>query len=808
MSPVEASARILSHLARAWENAHPGQPLSEQEVVITVPASFDEAARALTVSAARQAGLEKFTLLEEPQAAFYDFTSRHRGDLAKALENVRLVLVVDVGGGTTDFTLVHSAVLPEGPVLKRLAVGEHLVLGGDNMDAALARKAEQKLSTDGRRLGASQWTQLVGAARAAKEQLLGDAPPERVGISIVAGGSRLVGGALSTELSRDEAESLILEGFFPKTQASELPRKQQARSALQELGLPYAQDPAVTRHLAAFLQLHAKAGFSALGTTDAPEGALPRPDAILLNGGVFNSPRLAKRMVEAISAWWPDAPPIRLLRHGSLDLAVARGAAYYGLARRGFGLRIGGGAARAYYVGLAGEGAASGQRPGVCLIPRGFDEGESVDLGSRTFQLTLGRPVQFQLYSTTADRIDKPGDVVQLGEESFRPLPPIHTILRGAGAPGGTGTVPVHLKATLTEIGTLELWCVSDVADERWKLEFELRGRAGQGPIAVTESMPSRFAEATEAIARVYGNKPMPVGPKDIKQLVKTLEKALGPKEGWRVPVLRELWSALYAGAQRRRRTPDHEKVFFQLAGYTLRPGFGYPLDPWRAEQTFKLFKDLVQYHQEKPLWIEFWVMWRRIAGGLGEAEHREIWEYLRPHLERRVPPDAKVQGKLKGVVPEGLDEMVRAAASLEHLDAGDKAELGRMVALRLRDPKTPPGGPWAWSLGRLGARVPIYGSGHKTVAPELAEEWIRLLVELGLDKVDGASFAVSQLARMTGDRSRDVDEATRALALEALGAARAPDPWKRMVTEVVALEAADEARALGDTLPAGLTLA
>jgi hypothetical protein len=215
-----------------------------------------------------------------------------------------------------------------------------------------------------------------------------------------------------------------------------------------------------------------------------------------------------------------------------------------------------------------------------------------------------------------------------------------------------------------------------------------------------------------------------------------------------------------------------------------------------------------VQYHQEKPLWIEFWVMWRRIAGGLGEAEHRELWEYLRPHLERRVPPDAKVQGKLKGVVPEGLDEMVRAAASLEHLDAGDKAELGRMVALRLRDPKAPAGGPWAWSLGRLGARVPIYGSGHKTVAPELAEEWIRLLVELGLQKVDGASFAVSQLARMTGDRSRDVDEATRALALQALASARAPDTWKRMVTEVVALEAADEARALGDTLPAGLTLA
>ncbi len=807
MSPVEASARILGHLAHTWEHAHPGQPLSEQEVVITVPASFDEAARALTVSAARQAGLEKFTLLEEPQAAFYDFTSRHRTDLAKALENVRLVLVIDVGGGTTDFTLVHSAVLPEGPVLRRLAVGEHLMLGGDNMDAALARRAEEKLTSQGRRLGAAQWTQLVQAARDAKEQLLGDAPPDRVGISILAGGSRLVGGALSTELTREEAEALILDGFYPKAPIEDLPRRAQARTALQELGLPYAQDPAITRHLAAFLHQHAKAGFTALGVEEAPEGALPRPDAILLNGGVFNSPALTRRIVEAVSAWWPDQKPIRLLKHESLDLAVARGAAYYGLARRGFGLRIGGGAARAYYVELASEAEDGSGHLGVCLIPRGFDEGESVDLGSRIFQLTLGRPVQFQVSSTTADRIDTPGDVVPVGdEELFRPLPPIHTILRGAT--GGTATVPVHLKATLTEIGTLELWCVSNVADERWKLEFELRGRAGQGPIAVTESMPSRFAEATDAIQRVYGNKPMPVGPKDIKQLMKTLEKALGPKETWRVPVLRELWSALYAGAQRRRRTPDHERVFYQLAGFTLRPGFGYPLDPWRAEQTFRLFKDGVQYHQEKPIWIEFWVMWRRIAGGLDEAAHRAVWDFLRPHLERRVPPDVKAPGKLKGIIPEGLDEMVRAAAALEHLEPGDKAELGRWVALRLRDPKTPSGGPWAWALGRLGARVPIYGSGHRTVPTELAEEWIRMLVELGLKQVDGAAFAVAQLARRTGDRTRDVDEEVRRLAVEALRASSSPETWLRMATEVVALEAADEARALGDTLPAGLTLA
>ncbi len=836
LSPVEAQAKILGHLSSAWEDLHPDKPLRAQEVVLTVPASFDEAARALTVSAARQAGFEKFTLLEEPQAAFYDFTARHRADLATALSGVRLVLVADVGGGTTDFTLVHSAVLPEGPVLRRLAVGEHLLLGGDNMDAALARLCEGKLASGGKRLSATQWTQLLAAARVAKEQLFGEAPPPKVGVSIVAGGSRLVGGALSTELLRDEAERAVLDGFFPLVPI-DARLQRSARAGLTELGLPYAQDPAVTRHLAAFLREHAPAAWAALGEAPPHEGAVPRPDALLLNGGVFNSPRLAERLQDAASALFPGAPRIPLLGHQSLELAVARGAAYYGLARRGFGLKIGGGAARAYYVQLASGAAPSGTAaaapsggaparadasgpgaagedeaaagegpPCVCLIPRGFDEGESVDLKGRGFALTLGRPVAFQLHSTTADRIDKPGDIVPLDEASFRPLPPIHTLLKGASAPGGT--VPVHLRATLTEIGTLELWCVSDVADERWRLEFELRGRAERGGLSVTESMPARFGEASALIGKVFGHKPLPgVGPKDVKNLLRSLEKALGPRESWRVPLLRELWSALYAGAAKRRRSADHERVFFQLTGFSLRPGFGYPLDEWRAEETFKLFADLVQFHGDKPVWIEFWVMWRRVAGGLPEAAQRALWDYLRPHLERRVPPEVKAAGKLKGIVPEGLDEMVRAAASLEHLGPGDKVELGRWVGQRLVHKDTT-GGPWAWALGRLGARVPLYGSGHRTVPPEVAEEWTRLLLSAGLSKTDGAPFAVAQLARLTEDRTRDLDPQLREEVAAALAAANAPEAWRRMVTEVVRLEAADEARALGDTLPAGLMLA
>jgi len=807
ISPVEASARLLEHLSEAFRAAHPEHPLSGSEVVLTVPASFDEAARALTVSAARRAGFQRFTLLEEPQAALYAFTARRRADLARALEGVRLVLVVDVGGGTTDFTLVQVEVLPGGPALRRIAAGDHLLLGGDNMDAALAHAAERKLSRG--RLQAGEWAQLVQVARSAKEALLGERPPDRHALSVAGSGSRLIGGSFSVELARAEVESLVLEGFFPRTPPEELPRRS-ARMAIQELGLPYVQDPAIPRHLAAFLRAHADGGFAALGEPRPAPEALPRPDAILLNGGVFSSPLLARRVVDVVSAWWPDRPPVRVLEHDSLELAVARGAAYHGLTRRGLGLRIGGGAARAYYAGLSREagaaGAASGGKPAVCLVPRGFEEGTSVQI-ERPFTLTLGRPVQFQLYATTADRIDRTGEVVDVSDEAFRPLPPIHTILRSTAAEAGA--VPVYLEAALTEIGTLELSCLSRATDERWRLEFELRGASAAGALTVTESMPARFAEAAELVQKVYGHRARPVEEREVKQLVRSLERALGPREGWRVPVLRELWSTLFAGAPKRRRSAVHERLFFHLLGYSLRPGFGYPLDGWRSAETFRLFKELVQYHQEKPVWTEFWVMWRRIGGGLDEGAQRELWSYLRPHLAWRAPPTGGPSGpKPKGgIQPEGLDEMIRAAASLEHLEPEEKAELGRMISARVAEPASS-GGPWAWALGRLGARVPLYGSGHRVVPPELAGEWVRLLIGAGLRRVDGAAFAVAQLARLTGDRTRDLEPEVRARALEALVAASAPEGWIRMVREAVALEDEDEARALGDTLPAGLTLA
>jgi molecular chaperone DnaK (HSP70) len=800
MSPVDTSAGILAHIVAAWDHAHPERPLAAQEVVVTVPASFDEVARSLTVEAARRAGLEHFTLLEEPQAAFYDFASRHRQNLAAALGSARLVLVVDVGGGTSDFTLIEVDAGDVGPELRRIAVSDHLMLGGDNMDVALARHAEERLAAGGRRHDAGQWSQLVQAARGAKEALLATEPADTHRVAIAGGGSRLLGGAVSVEFSRDEVERLVLDGFLPGCVSTDQPRRA-ARTALQELGLPYAQDAGITRHIAAFLRRHAEAGFAALGTT-RPDDVLPRPDAVLLNGGVFNSPRLTERLLDVVSAWWPERERIPLLRHDSLDLAVARGAAAYGLARRGLGRRIAGGTAHAIYVGIGAE--RGGNDRAVCLIPRGHEEGRAVDLDSRPFTLSLGQPVQFPIFSTTADRTDRSGDIVEV-DDAFHALPPIHTVFKAASSQARN--IPVHLRALLTELGSLELWCVAENGDERWRLEFELRAAVAQTSATVTESMPQRFGEARSIVARVFGGKAQNVAEKEVKNLVRTIEETIGARESWTLPLLREVWNLLLAGAGRRRRSAHHERAFFQLLGFCLRPGFGYPLDEWRCEQTFALFAPLVHHHQETKVWREFWLTWRRIAGGLGPERHVAIWEYLKPHLARRTSskqlrnPPAR-----KGIQPDGLDEMVRTAAVLEHVPTGEKRVFGNWMLERVLDPESD-GGPWGWALGRVGARVPLFGTAHRVLGAEQVEPWVDALLERGLALSDGTAFAAVQLARLTGDRARDLDGDLRARVVSELRRIDAPARWCEAATTVVAMESSDEARSFGDTLPIGLRL-
>ena len=780
VSPVAASAGFLAHLRVAWNARFPRHPLERQELVLTVPASFDEAARVLTLDAARLAGLPQVRLLEEPQAACYDWLQRHRDDLVTVLGESRLLLVCDVGGGTTDLTLIQIETGASGPQLTRIGVGDHLMLGGDNMDLTLARTVEQQLG--GGRLSSGELSQLWQQCRNAKERLLADDPPERATVTILGGGSRLIGGARSAELDRDRVQTLLVDGFLPVVEISERP--QSRRAAVVEFGLPYAADPAISRHLAAFLAQHATASRQALGES-APADHPALPDAVLLNGGVFHGAALAERLL-AILADWRGAP-LRRLDNPDPDLAVARGAVAYGLARRGQGLKIGGGSARSYVLQVAGE---RNQKTAICLLPRGAEEGREICL-NRTFSLRLGEPVQFHLLASTSDRIDLPGAVVALDRADFTPLPPIAAVLT---SDAGAGEVPVQLIAQLTEVGTLEVDCVAaEDSTRRWRLAFELRG----GDVTTLARLHPRFPEAVARLEQFYGPRALDVDPKTIKGLRNDLERLLGKRERWEPALLRELFAILWNGARRRRRSADHERLWFSLAGYCLRPGFGDPLDQWRVGQLWPLYEPGPHYPQEAQNWAEWWTLWRRVAGGLDAAAQARIGADL-----------LKTLGPLTGKTakdPPGIEDMARLAAVLERLPVTQKTELGAMLLARLSRKGTSPH-LW-WAVGRLGTRIPAYGSAHDVVPTATAVIWLERLLALDWKTVLPAAFAATLLARMSGDRERDIDENMRVRVIQRLRIGKAPTAWLRLVETVVELDEADTGRVFGETLPPGLRL-
>ena len=795
ISPVSASASYLAHLRAAWNHHFPAHPLEAQEIVLTVPASFDEAARALTLEAARLAGLNKLRLLEEPQAAFYDWLLRHRERLSDTLADMRLVLVCDVGGGTTDLTLIRTGIDSGAPMLTRVGVGDHLMLGGDNMDLALAHVAESRLASAGGKLGSAQLAQLMQQCRNAKERLLSEQAPETATVTVLGAGARLIGGARSTTLSRDEVQQMVVDGFFPASAPDEQP--QRVRGGIVEFGLPYVADPAVTRHLAAFLARHQSVAREALDDSAPPADALPVPDAVLLNGGVFRSAALSRRLLDVLGDWRGGSPAV--LENHEPELAVARGAVAYALARTGTGPRIRGGSPRSFYLLLNHDGA---QRQGVCLLPRGSEEGQSVELSERTFALRVGQPVQFHLVSSSADAPCQPGELTPLETDDFHSLPPIATVLDAAATSGFT-EIPVKLVAALTEIGTLQVHCVrADDPSQRWQLEFQLRGGAAAAPAGITAPAHPRLAEAAELIMRIYGPRSKQVNPKDVKRLRSDLEKTLGARDQWDTPLLRELFAVLWEGVGRRRRSANHERLWFNLAGFCLRPGFGYPLDDWRIEQLWPLFEQGVQFVPEAQVWSEWWTLWRRAAGGLNEAMQTRVLDAIAYYLQ---PPGKALVKRPPGPKCQGYEDMVRLAGTLERVPVDRKIEIGKWLLTRLKKPSESPQS-W-WAVGRVGARVPFHGSAHNVVPPDIAHQWLEQLLKADWKKQESAAFAAAMIARVSGDRERDLNADIRQRVIEALNARKAPDTWLKMVSQVVELSEADERRAFGESLPPGLKL-
>jgi hypothetical protein len=487
LSPVEASSQFLQHLRIVWDNGEAGQQvaLADQDVLLTVPASFDEAARELTRRAAEQAGYQHVTLLEEPQAAFYAWLES-QGDAWRSRIKVNdLVLVCDIGGGTTDFSLIMVSEENGELTLKRVAVGDHILLGGDNMDLALAQVLRQRLEASGYRIDTWQLHGLWHQCRIAKEKLFESPKTQSRPITLLGKGTKLVGGTIKTELLREDLDQVLVEGFFPKVASSELPARQR-RVGFQELGLPYAADPAITKHLARFLSEQLRNSPEAAAIRRGRSG-LACPTHILFNGGVMKAAVLRDRVVEVLNSWLREEGfdafgAEQILEATDLEHAVARGAAYYGKARRGRGVRIRSGASRTYYIGIE---SAMPTVPGMeaplkalCVVPFGMEEGTEATIPSREFGLVVGEPAEFRFLSSSVRKQDHVGSLLEDWGADIEELSPLEVTLKMDGQQGTV--VPVRLETRVTELGTLEVWCVSRDGTNRWKLELNIREKTGR----------------------------------------------------------------------------------------------------------------------------------------------------------------------------------------------------------------------------------------------------------------------------------------------------------------------------------------
>src|SRR5215831_8580390 len=800
-SPVEASTHYLAHLRDAWNHTMAAVDdelrFERQEIVLTVPASFDEEARELTVQAARDAGFQKLTLIEEPLAAFYAWMVTHWRTLKRYVKDGDLVLICDVGGGTTDFSLIRVQIVGGEIKFERTAIGEHLLLGGDNVDLALARRVMEKLGNP--KLSLRQQNALRRQCCDAKEKLLSDGRLKRVPVNILGAGRAVIGGTLSSELTRQEVEEALIDGFLPLTEPGDLPARER-RSGLRELGLPYANEPAITRHLAAFL------------TNADSQSAMVRPDAILFNGGFFTPAGARERVVEAVASWFrkkgkPWRP--KVLNNEAPESAVAIGAAYYGHVRKSGGLRVSGGSARAYYVGVqTGERVAEGQVRAVCVLPRGTEEGTTLNLEGREFEALANRPVTFTLYSSTTGH-DAHGDVVTLNVDEVHRHAPLITTLR-YGKKSRQVELAVRLTMSFTEVGTLELWCESINSDHRWRLQFQLRGAQPEIEHDEDESTTEEaqtvipeeaLAQAESLIRAVFGRPRGAVEDETVtpQNLVGKIEAVFGyGKDAWPMVTIRKLCDTLAQVADGRKKGPRYAARWLNLFGFCLRPGFGAPADDWRISQARKVYMAGLTFPRELQCQVEWLVLWRRVAGGLNANQQNELFHR---HKVALGVGGKQLSGRLNTQVER---EGWRLLASLEHLPTPIRVALGKELLIKIKE--QPSNKSFLWSLGRLGARIPLYGPLNCVIPAEVAAQWIKSLLRLHELTPDVAS-AIAQLGARTNDPHRDIDDDARWSALVRLNEVGLAGSLIESLREYVPPGRSDAVRIFGESLPEGLRL-
>ncbi len=822
-SPMSASGAYLAHLRAAWDDAHPDYPMSAQDVVITLPASFDEVARELTVAAAVTAGLPRIQLIEEPQAAFYAWLDRHGDDWMQRVRVGQLILVCDIGGGTTDLTLIrvraaklsasggqgNADVNMDGAAVQfhRVAVGKHLILGGDNLDLAIAKTVESQLDSP---LPARRWQQLVAASRGVKELMLSHGRPTETTIHLSGTGSSLIGDSISLKVTAEQTDQVLLDGFFP-----DVPLDVEViggQSGFQELGLPYAADPAITKHLAEFLRTHRETGLDESGVDS------DRVDLVLFNGGVLRSESIQARLIANLKSWFADQDSTwqpETLHSPRLDLAVAQGAAYYALVRRGEGVQIAANLARTYFMQIS-------QSPpqAVCVIPADAQAGQTYRIDSLPMELRVGVPVSFPLWSSSTRLADRPGDVVPIDAKEMSPLPPIHTALTDRRR-RDQATMQIVIETQLSEIGTIGVYCVAISDSEhtrakRWKLEFDIRATLetdreahqglGEASGIVDEETRQASQVDIEAVFVHAAEKPAML----IKRLQSTLVLR---RDDWPPVLLRGIWESLIAVEAQRRRSPAHESRWLNLLGYSLRPGFGVAVDDWRTSQTWRLLFGKIA-HDDPQTRVESLILWRRIAGGLTSGQQSQLASVLRKSL---------ISGGLRVESAETL-EAWRLAGSLERLPIQDKLDFTRAALVQLERKKAQPLFPaLLWAIGRMATRLPAHGPMNFVIGARDATDIVRRVIGspalqvsapekvkeplLALQIDAAAALALTQIARRCHDRFRDLDDDCRERVQQELRNLAAPEHFRRIVAEGGQFDHEEQAAIFGESLPLGIEL-
>ncbi|PTY04122.1 hypothetical protein DB346_04850 [Verrucomicrobia bacterium LW23] len=878
ISPIRAAALLLNYIQNAWNQRFAeqgtGAKFANQDVTITVPASFDAAAQRLTLEAAAAAGFpERVRLLEEPQAAFYRWLEEHEAapadgsqvtgqegvaemELSNAAKNLQrlmpdladrrhVILVVDIGGGTSDFSLFDLALSDEKasegraasataagksvnaprkePDIRRVAVSDHILLGGDNIDLALAHALEARVAGKGKSLAPQQWQFLVARSRDLKEKVLATevpvqqqfaAPAEApstddprndvFSVSVPGRGSGLLAGTLTGKITRGEILDLVLDGFFPICDAAARPAK--SRIALKELGLPYAEDGAVTHHLAAFLE------------------GQPRVDAILYNGGTLHPAVLRRRIAEQIASWQGGAAPI-VLDNAEPDLAVARGAARYGWLVHRQLHRIESAVAQGLYLEVHTADAAAGpsssspaaavDQPAapsrlICVLPRGTRAGEDVTVSALNVQLRVGQYVKFQPF-TSIRRADAAGEIVEWNEDAFHALPPLQTTiaLPPGVRPPGSGLVRVNLRARVTETGLLQIFC--DAADaswphsKSWQLDFRLRqgggdgGGDGQGSAVEPNVAEDKLNHAKGLLQKTFAR---PVNPREkltATKLFLSLQDVLKlPKQEWNLGLVRALWPAMHECMSLRKNSMEHEETWLGFTSYVLRPGYGAEGDPRRIDELWALRENGLAFPGKDPCRLQLWILWRRVAGGLDAARQVAAMEPWMPAIrESKKAPNA---------------ELVRMAGALERLPLDMKRELLRRFVAEMAPlaAKAAPCDPYLVAIGRLLNRTPLHAGPESIMPPELVEDVFEPLK--ALDWTEPVFREVTPLflraARLVNVRGIDLDASLRTRIVHKLESSGVSLDKIRPLEDFIPIEKSDRAGIFGEALPPGLVLA